>query len=176
MARVYGAGICRNLRRHPLGPERALPAAAARHVVACFELQRRNLDLWGGRSVFFTYEAMCGEAQRVAERIRALVPELDDLNLRRRLAVKGRYDEMLTDMNARQIARLDAARIASFNRVFRAHRDLLASFGYGLMEEDERIGETGHGVDVSPHFPDAAPATSSVAPVHGTSCSSLFQG
>ena len=134
---AVGEGICRNLCRHPLGPERDLPAAAARHVVACFELQRRNLDVWGDRGVFFTYEAMCGEPQRVAEEIRAVVPELDDLNLARRLAVKGRYDEMLTDMNARQLARLDTGRIAAFNRVFRARRDLLSSFGYGLMEGDQ---------------------------------------
>ena len=55
--------------------------------------------------MFFTYEAMCAEPERVAQRIRALVPELDDLNLHRRLPVKDNtYDEMLADMNARQIS------------------------------------------------------------------------
>ena len=37
---------------------------------------------------------------------------------------------MLTDMNAR----LDAGRIATLNRVFRAHRDTLGYFGYDLMD------------------------------------------
>ena len=55
------------------------------------------------------------------------------LNLHRRLAVK-RYHEMLTDMNARQMARLDAAQVAAFNRVFRQHRNVLAYFGYDLMD------------------------------------------
>ena len=50
---------------------------------------------------------MCAEPEKVASQIQALVPELDDLDLRRRLPVKGRYHEMLTDMNARHIARLD---------------------------------------------------------------------
>ena len=55
------------------------------------------------------------------------------LNLRRRLAVK-RDDEMLADTNACQMARLDAAQVAAFNRVFRQHRDVLAYFGYDLTE------------------------------------------
>ena len=41
---------------------------------------------------------------------------------------------MLTDMNERQITRLDAAQIAAFNRVFREHRDTLGYFGYELMD------------------------------------------
>ena len=69
----------------------------------------------------------------MASAIRTLVPELHDLNLRRRLPVKGRYEEMLTDMNARQIARLDPARIAAFSRVLRPHRSLLEHFGYEML-------------------------------------------
>ena len=41
---------------------------------------------------------------------------------------------MLTDMKARQMARLDAAPVAAFNRVFRPHRDVLAYFGYDIMD------------------------------------------
>ena len=112
-----------------------LPEAAARHAVTCLAWQRRNLEAHGHRGVFFTYETMCAEPERVARRIRALVPELDDLDLRRRLPVKGgQYHEMLTDMNARQIARLGAEDVAAFNRVFRQHEDTLAWFGYAVME------------------------------------------
>ena len=96
--------------------------------------QRHNVEAYGERGAFFTYEEMCAAPERVAGRIRALVPELDDLNLRRRLRVKGRYDEMLTDMNARQIARLEPWQLTVFNRVFEAHREVLEHFGYGLMD------------------------------------------
>ena len=48
--------------------------------------------------------------------------------------MKGAYDEMLTNMNARQIARLNAEDIAAFNRVFRRRRDLFDHFGYEIME------------------------------------------
>ena len=128
-------GICRRYREdESLTRVLNLREAAARHVVTCLEWQRRNLQARGDRGVFFTYEAMCAEPERTARAIRALVPELDDLNLRRRLPVKKRYHEMLTDMNARQIARLGAEGFAAFNRVFREHEDLLAWFGYRVME------------------------------------------
>ena len=109
-------GICRSFRRRfgqdhlprAAGAGRSLEETAAAHVVHCLARQRRNVEARGDRGVFFTYEAMCAEPERVAREIQALVPELDDLDPRRRLPVKGRYDEVLTDMNARQIARLTA--------------------------------------------------------------------
>ena len=129
-------GICRDLERRGLAPsDGSLPETAARHVVACLEHQRRNIDTCGERGVFFTYEAMCAQPERVARQVRALVPELDDLEFRQKLRVKGRYHEMLTDMNARHLARLEPGQIAAFNRVFRARRSLLDHFGYEMMPD-----------------------------------------
>ena len=79
------------------------------------------------------YETLCAEFERVAHEVQALVPALADLNLGQRPPVKH-YDEMLTDMNARQISRLDAEQVAAFNRVFRQHRDVLDYFGYDIMD------------------------------------------
>ena len=127
-------GTCRVLERLGLAPPSTnLPEVAARHAVACLHLQRRNIEEHRDRGVFFTYESMCAEPERVASAIRALVPELHDLNLRQRLPVKGRYEEMLTDMNARQIARLEPARLEAFSRVLRPHRGLLEHFGYEML-------------------------------------------
>ena len=91
--------------------------------------QRRSL-----RACPRASEAMCAEPERVAHEIRTLAPELDDLDLRRRLLVKSRYDEILTDMNARRIARLGAGQVAAFNRVFGKHRDLFDHFGYEMLD------------------------------------------
>ena len=127
-----------NNRRHAIAalaahfPDRTLLELAAAHAVACLARQRRNVEAHGDRGVFFTYEAMCAAPEQVAHDVRALVPEIGDLDLRQRLPVKGRYHEMLTDMNARQIARLDAAQLAACTRVFRQHRDALDRFGYDL--------------------------------------------
>ena len=76
---------------------------------------------------------MCTERVTAERKIETLVPELDDLILRRRIALKA-YDEMLTDMNVRQIAALAAEDVTAFNRVFREHREVFDFFGYDLME------------------------------------------
>ena len=137
-------GICRNLRRshangRPTPREAAaegvrLEILAARHVAASLEYQRRNVEAFGERGRFFTYEAMCAEPERTARTIREVAPALDDLNLRQRLEVDFSYHEMLTDMNARQIARLTPGQIAAFNRVFRRHRAVLDHFGYEVVD------------------------------------------
>ena len=149
-----GEGICRAYRqvyreRNGADPPpaiwqgRGLEEWAAMHLVNCLARQRRNVEAHGDRprpiggeprGVFFTYEAMCAEPERVGREIRAMVPELGDLNLHQRLPVKRRYDEMLTDMNARQIARLGAGQVAAFNRVFHEHRDLFDHFGYEMLD------------------------------------------
>lgn len=133
-------GICRHIaklgpqyRRQFAGDGSSLMTAAATHVANCFLWQRRNIEAYGDRGACFTYEEMCAEPAAVAGKVRALVPALDDLRLRRRIAVKA-YDEALANMNERQIARLEAGQIAAFNRVFRAHRDALAHFGYELID------------------------------------------
>ena len=131
------AGMSRYRARQPLPPGMNYFAAAAEHVVNCLALQRDNLETHGSRGVFFTYEAMCDAPERVERQVRALVPALADLRLRQRLAVKGQYDEMLTNMNARQIARLTPEQIATVNRVFRPRRDVLDFFGYALLEPTE---------------------------------------
>ena len=126
-------GIWRYRQDQPAPPGRRLFEAAAEHVAYCLERQRRNLETHAHLGAFFTYEAMCDQPERVERQIRSLVPEIDDLELRRRLRVKGLYDEMLTNMNARQIARLTPAQLAVANRVFEKHREVLEHFGYSLM-------------------------------------------
>ena len=81
---------------------------------------------------------MCAHPQRTARAIEAAAPALDDLELRLRLLVKRRYREMLTDMNTRQIARLDERDVEVLNRIFEAHREILDYFGYDLLPTGRR--------------------------------------
>ena len=135
-------GMCRNFRRRfPVDYKRLfgscearLTEATATHVAACMAQQRRNIERWAKRGCFFTYEEMCARPEQVAARIQRLVPALGDLNLRQRLPVKGAYHEMLTDMNARQIERLNAVQVAAINRVFAKARGLVEGFGYAMLE------------------------------------------
>ena len=135
ICRRYRTRLSAHFRRQFTAPGRSLPAAAATHVVNCLVWQRRNVEAYRDRGVFFTYEQMCGDPAAVAGKVSTLVPALDDLNLRQRIAVKE-YDEMLTDMNDRQLANLDPEDVAVFNRVFREHRDTLGWFGYDLMDPE----------------------------------------
>ena len=131
-------GIWRYRQDQPVPPGRRLFEAAAEHVAYCLERQQRNLETHAHLGAFFTYEAMCDEPERVERQIRSLVPEIDDLKLRQRLRVKGLYDETLTNMNARQIARLTPAQIAAANRVFEERRGVLEHFGYSLLPAGRR--------------------------------------
>ena len=133
-------GICRYYRHSFPPPYRrqfeacgtSLPTAAATHAATCLVWQRRNVEAWGSQGVFFTYERMCAEPEVVAEQIRALAPQLADLNMRQRIKVKS-YDETLTDMNARHFARMEADDRAAFSRVFEMHEEVLGHFGYEVM-------------------------------------------
>ena len=131
-------GICRNHRRR-FGRQtqqpaeaggRSLEERAAAHVLNCLIQQRCNIKAYGDRGFFFTYEAMCATPEQVAQGIQSLAPELADLNLRRHLPVKGRYFETLTDMNARQVARLTAEQLSILSRALQKRRDVLDYFGY----------------------------------------------
>ena len=135
ICRRYRTRLAEHLKRQFAVPGRRLPTAAAIHVANCLAWQRRNIEAWRDRSVFFTYEEMCEEPEAVAQEVRALIPAIDDLVLNRRIAAKD-YDEVLANMNSRQIANLRAEDVAAFNRVFRAHRDTLEWFGYGLMDPE----------------------------------------
>ena len=61
-------GICRHYRtklgadyQHRfVAPGKSLPATAATHVAHCLVRQRRNVEVWRGHGVFFTYEQMYG--------------------------------------------------------------------------------------------------------------------
>lgn len=114
----------------PVAAGDSLATTAARHIVAALAAQQANRTMLGERAAFFSYEEMCRAPAAVAAWIAALVPAFADLDLARARPVKGQYHEPLRDMNADQIARLDAGQILDLNRVFDNHRALLDGLGY----------------------------------------------
>jgi len=128
-------GIRRRRRKnrppHVIPREEDLLKLAASHVVTCFQYQRRNIETFDRYGIFFTYEKMCDEPERVERLIKSLLPELGDLVIRQRLAVKD-YDEMLRNMNAQQLSNLSREELDWINEVFEKQSDLLEYFGYPL--------------------------------------------
>ncbi len=105
---------------------------AANHVVNCLKYQRKNIETWSERGVFFTYEQMCEDPENVERSILTLVPQLKDLNLRQKIKVRE-YDENLRNMNEQQIARLSKDDIKQINEIFSPDADLLKFFQYSLL-------------------------------------------
>jgi hypothetical protein len=110
-------------------PREKILKQAATHVITGLKYQRANIEKWGDRGVFFTYEQMCEQPQRVESMISRLVPELNDLVLCRRLKVRE-YDEELRNMNEQQIGRLTSDDRQQINRVFSANQNLMDFFKY----------------------------------------------
>lgn len=107
----------------------------AQHLLKCLQLQQENIERFGSQNLWFTYEQMCADPDGIAARIRNFIPELDDLRLDHRVAVKRMYDEPLRDMNADQIARLSEEDLAQLSELFSPHQDLFDSFGYQTQVE-----------------------------------------
>jgi hypothetical protein len=129
-------GITRRRRRSPteLGDGAGLATFAARHLVTCFKQQLVNLEALSGRCVFFTYEEMCADPDRVTREIIDLVPDIGGFDLAASQAVKGIYQEPLRNMNHDQIARLCEADRKAATAVFREHLEVFERFGYDVQD------------------------------------------
>lgn len=110
-------------------------AQAAEHVIQCFYYQKKNIDQHSDNGVFFHYEEMCAQPEKVKLKIETLVPELHDLQLNQKLSVKGLYDQKLQDMNAQQIEKLSPEILSKINHVFIDHSEILEHFGYTILRK-----------------------------------------
>ena len=108
----------------------------ARHIAACLEQQRQNIDAFGDRGLFVTYEELCDDPHAVGQRLREFVPELGELDMRAETQIKERAPAVPVNMNQPQIEALTEAQIDTISSVFDAHTDLLDHFGYPLIGRD----------------------------------------
>ena len=111
----------------------AILRLAAQHLIVCFDAQRRNIEDFQLLAACFSYEEMCDEPESVEKKIQKLVPALNDIQLRQKIAVKNIYSERLRNMNAEQIAQLSSQDIAILNEEFGPSEALFQFFGYHLL-------------------------------------------
>lgn len=104
----------------------------ATHVITALSYQKKNIEAWANYGVFFTYEQMCDEPEKVEEVIKSLVPEIDDLVLRQKIKVRE-YNEELRNMNEQQFERLSEYDIKQINEVFIPYEDVLNYFNYSII-------------------------------------------
>jgi hypothetical protein len=127
-------GISRRKEKNVSGGEDIF-ILAAQHIMRCFAYQKSNLERYAQDSLFFTYEEMCASPALIEEKIKVYIPELKDIQLCQKIAVKGIYNEMLRNMNDEQIARLPQEALGKINSIFKEYEDLMNYFGYEFIEK-----------------------------------------
>lgn len=88
------------------------------------------------RVLHLNYEALTDNPAETVSRLLAFMPALEKLDPEATFMIhslSGWVERPLTNLNAKQIARLSAEDIAKINAGLEKHTDLLAYFGYRLM-------------------------------------------
>lgn len=129
-------GIYRRRKQQPV-PESLCYAAAANHVMRCFQWQRKNIEQNGGDTLFFTYEELCANPVEIASSIRKLTPTLVDLDFGLPVSVKGNEPECIKNKNQEQVARIGREGFQQINAVLQQHRDLMSYFNYPVRHNEQ---------------------------------------
>jgi len=106
---------------------------ATQHIINCFHYQRENIERYNHNGIFIKYESMCNKHLETEIKIKKLVPELDDLNLHQKIAVKGIYNETLRNMNEQQINTLTEQQLETISNLLIHEEDILHYFDYQLL-------------------------------------------
>ncbi len=123
-------GIHRNLQ-YPSSIEERFQLIA-KHISQCFHLVSTNLHNSRDNTLLIEYELFCENPGLYLDQITTLFPEINDLNIDQPIAVKGKYYDVLHNMNGNQLERLSSDQINYLNKEFIKHRQLFEKFGYQL--------------------------------------------
>jgi hypothetical protein len=114
-------------RRATLSIERCI-----RHWIRCAQKQMENERIVE-RAIRLSYEELSEQPQRSQERIIELVPELNDLDIRKDVVaqtLEGQIRQPIVNYNARQIALLSATDISEINSHLDKAPEVMTHFGY----------------------------------------------
>ena len=127
-------GICRRINNSTCSRKDAL-LTAANHITQCLRTQKSNIETFGHSGISISYENLCAHPKQTEKLIKNFVPELTDINLKQRIAVKGMYNEIPRNMNFDQLKRLSSSEIKIINTVFEPESELLNYFHYNLVTD-----------------------------------------
>ena len=122
-------GIARR-KKNSVGSREEMISLASHHIMKCFELQKQNIEKYADESLYFSYETLCAQSDRVVEKLKAFVPQLTDLQMNDAIPVKGTYNESLRNMNEQQISQLSKEDLKNINRIFDQYAQHLSYFEY----------------------------------------------
>lgn len=109
---------------------------ATKHWIDTTKKQIENINVLE-RNTYFTYEELCDTPKKAKEKIVALLPELSDIQMRKKVTMpayvlkrNGSITMPPTNLNNKQIKNLSKEDIESINKYLEGHEDLLEFFGY----------------------------------------------
>lgn len=112
-------------------------AECTKHWIDTSRKQIENIEVLEN-NVWFTYEDLCDRPKIVKPKIDAFMPEISDINLRKKLKTHsqlrgGKFFSPPVNLNKIQIKRLTADDIKIINTYLEKNLDLLEFFGYKLI-------------------------------------------
>jgi hypothetical protein len=117
-------------RRANLSIERCI-----QHWVRCAQQQMRNEQMLQ-RAIKLNYEELSEQPERCRQQVIAFIPELDDLDIRKDVAVhslEGHIRQPIVNYNEKQIALLSPEDLAEINRHLDLAPEVMSHFGYNYI-------------------------------------------
>ena len=111
---------------------------AAKFVLKCLRFQKRN-KLEVDNSLFISYEDLCDKKDKVMMKIQNFIPELHDINSDLEFSAhnfKTKGKMKVRNLNAEKIDKLTKDQMREINSHFIKERELLAFFGYTIIEQE----------------------------------------
>jgi hypothetical protein len=105
------------------------------HWIRCAQKQIRNEQILR-RAIKLSYEELSERPEFCRQEVLRLIPELDDLDVRKDVAVHsldGHIRQPIVNYNAKQIALLSKEDLATINRYLDEVPEVMAHFGYNYV-------------------------------------------
>ena len=83
-------------------------------------------------SIYITYEELCGNTEKVAQRLIEFIPELGSLDTSRQFSIHS-HNKPISNLNAASIEHLSREDIKAINNVLKHYPEELRYHGYDLL-------------------------------------------
>ncbi len=113
------------------------PEDAAKFTLKCLMVQKKNIEsLNEGQSLVISYEELTGHIESTVRKMGDFLPDLSDIRYDMEFSAKNvRQEKMgIENLNEEKIANLTNDQIIAINEVLRDQAEILAYFGYDLIE------------------------------------------
>lgn len=108
---------------------------AAKFTIDCLRYQKENIESQK-KLLFFTYEELCDNKDKVISDIINFIPELEDININKKFKAhnfKTTKSMQITNLNKEKIKNLSKGDLEVINKCFDQEKELLKYFNYPII-------------------------------------------